>query len=45
MDLIYMDTGMQDVGVLHSYEMDLAFGADEMDLIYMDTGMQDEGKL
>lgn len=29
MDLIYMDAGRRDIGVMHSYEMDLAFGDDE----------------
>jgi len=31
MDLIYTDINRQDLGVLHNYEMDLAFGADEND--------------
>lgn len=31
MDLIYTDTTRRDVGVLHSYTLDLAFGADEND--------------
>lgn len=29
MDLIYMNDHMEDVGVLHDYDMDLAFGVDE----------------
>lgn len=29
MDLIYMNGGFEDVGVLHDYELDLAFGSDE----------------
>lgn len=29
MDLIYMNDSMEDVGVLHGYEFDLAFGKDE----------------
>ena len=29
MDLIYMNSNMEDVGVLQDYEMDLAFGKDE----------------
>lgn len=31
MDLIYMNSSMEDQGVLTDYEMDLAFGADEND--------------
>lgn len=29
MDLIYMNSNMEDIGVLQDYEMDLAFGTDE----------------
>lgn len=29
MDLIYMDSSRRDIGVLQSYEMDMAFGSDE----------------
>lgn len=29
MDLIYMNADKEDIGVLHNYEMDLAFGEDE----------------
>ena len=29
MDLIYMNSNMEDIGVLRDYEMDLAFGTDE----------------
>ena len=31
MDLIYTNAAMEDVGVLHKYELDLAYGADEND--------------
>lgn len=31
MDLIYMNSAMEDIGVLMDYELDLAFGADEND--------------
>lgn len=31
MDLIYMDGSRRDVGVMHTYEMDMAFGYDEND--------------
>lgn len=31
MDLIYMNTAREDIGVLHDYELDLAFGSDEND--------------
>ena len=29
MDLIYMNPDRQDIGVLHDYKLDLAFGKDE----------------
>lgn len=29
MDLIYMNTAREDVGILHNYELDLAYGTDE----------------
>ena len=29
MDLIYTNQNHEDVGVLHNYELDLAFGGDE----------------
>ena len=31
MDLIYMNESREDVNVLHEYNLDLAFGADEND--------------